>query len=761
MADATVASVDLPPPPPETTEDDSGLSIPPLDTAFFSQNLVDDDGDNQRGFPIDDLDFDFDLDDLWLPSSDDLDDLLNTDPLQDFDAEPGPDSNFCQFAPNLDQLHAFFKSTSSELRHVSGDGDLLGDRSPNGSGILNSSSSGLESKQISGYLNVPSPESNGSNREIHEICGGNANELNCPSPESRSSGNCGSNVSEDSNNCVTRKKDCGDLLNNTVESRINKSRKSDFNSENNGNTNTKVGSSNEEEKKKARLMRNRESAQLSRQRKKHYVQELEDKVKMMHSTIQDLNAKVSYFMAENATLRQQMGGGAVPPPPMAPPPGMYQHPAMMYPWIPGASPYMIKPQGSQVPLVPIPRLKPQQAAQAPKGPKKAESKKKEGPKTKKVAGVSFLGLLFFIMLFGGLVPMINMRYGGVRESLMAGESLVGGGYYEKHHGRVLMVNGTEYGEKYGDVREYNCKRGHDSGGKPSAYEFVQLGNGSEPLVASLYVPRNDKLVKIDGNLIIHSVLASEKAMSSHGEHGGETGLAIPGDLGPPIPVPGMGRNGARYPHLRALGSGSTDKERRNSKATDGRLQQWFREGLAALAFCIYDNVATACCPSCLSLYLEIIACFLMRPMLSSGMCTEVLQFDVSPASASGAIVPATTSRNISKEQNQNSTHLRKGRNRRILRGLPIPLPESSHNISRQHTAQNSQKENLNRNNSTLPMVVSVLVDPREAADVDVDGVMGSKSLSRIFVVVLVDSVKYVTYSCVLPFMGSTPHLVSA
>ncbi|KAK4432042.1 bZIP transcription factor 17 [Sesamum alatum] len=768
MAEATVVAVDLPPPPPETTECDSGLSIPPLDTAFFSQQLVDDDGDNQHDVVIDDLDFDFDIDDLWLPSSDDLDDLLNTDPLQDFDAEPGSDSNFSQFEPNLDQLYGFFKSTSSELRHIYGDGDFLGDRSPNGSGILNSASPGLESNQISGYLNVQSPESNGSNRGIPENCGGNADVLDCPSPESQSSGNCGSNVSENSNNNVNRsvsspgnsnnsssrtgvvdqkikleepsknkvnssllkrKKDCGDLLNNTVESRINKCRKSNFNSENNDNTDAKAGSSEEEEKKKARLMRNRESAQLSRQRKKHYVQELEDKVKMMNSTIQDLNAKISYFMAENATLRQQMCGGAVPPPPMVPPPGMYPHPAMMYPWMPGAPPYMVKPQGSQVPLVPIPRLKPQQPAQAPKGPKKAESKKKEGPKTKKVAGVSFLGLLFFIMLFGGLVPLVNMRYGGVRESLMGGESYVGSGYYEKHHGRILMLNGTEYGEKYGDIRDYNCKRDHDSGGKPSSYEFVQVGNVSEPLVASLYVPRNDKLVKIDGNLIIHSVLASEKAMSSHGERGGETGLAIPGDLSP-IPVPGMGRNGARYSHLRALAAGSTDKENKNSKATDGRLQQWFREGLAG-------------------------------PMLSSGMCTEVFQFDVSPVSASGAIVPATTSRNISKEQNQNSTHLSKGRNRRILHSLPIPLPESSHNISRQHTGQNSQKENLNRNNSTLPMVVSVLVDPREAADVDVDGVMGTKSHSRIFVVVLVDSVKYVTYSCMLPFKGSAPHLVTA
>ena len=57
------------------------------------------------------------------------------------------------------------------------------------------------------------------------------------------------------------------------------------------------------------------------------------------------------------------------------------------------------------------------------------------------------------------------------------------------------------------------------------------------------------------------------------------------------------------------------------------------------------------------------------------------------------------------------------------------------------------------------MIVSVLVDPREAGDGDIDGMMKPKSLSRIFVVVLIDSVKYVTYSCVLPRAG--PHLVTA
>lgn len=148
------------------------------------------------------------------------------------------------------------------------------------------------------------------------------------------------------------------------------------------------------------------------------------------------------------------------------------------------------------------------------------------------------------------------------------------------------------------------------------------------------------------------------------------------------------------------------------------------------------------------------------------MCTEVFQFDVSPAP--GSIIPATSVQNISAEESgQNSTtNLNKVKNRRILHGLPIPLPGTGHNITKEHGGPNSQKESpQNRNNSlsssSSSMVVSVLVDPREASNGDGDGVVGPKSLSRIFVVVLLDSVKYVTYSCVLPLMGSSsPHLVT-
>lgn len=141
------------------------------------------------------------------------------------------------------------------------------------------------------------------------------------------------------------------------------------------------------------------------------------------------------------------------------------------------------------------------------------------------------------------------------------------------------------------------------------------------------------------------------------------------------------------------------------------------------------------------------------------MCTEVFQFDVSPASSPGAIIPASTVSNVpAGHRRNNATRLNKGRNRRILHGLPVPLPGSNYNITEEHVRKNSQKESFQGNKSS-PIIVSVLVDPREGGDSEVDGMIKPKSLSRIFVVVLLDSVKYVTYSCVLP-RSSGPHLVT-
>ncbi|XP_058080060.1 bZIP transcription factor 17-like [Magnolia sinica] len=521
----------------------------------------------------------------------------------------------------------------------------------------------------------------------------------------------------------------------------------------------------EEDKKKARLMRNRESAQLSRQRKKHYVEELEDKVRSLHCTIADLNGKMSFIMAENASLRQQLSGGSVCPP--QPPPGIYPPPPMVpmhFPWVPCSS-YPLKPQGSQVPLIPIPRLKPPQPASVLKA--KAERKKAES-KTKKVSSVSFMGLLFFLLIFGGLVPVVNLRYGGNRSSVSGGIDFVNDRHEGHSQGRVLTVTGHNGSDVSDEFELYNSNAGfgkHDleridretnvkqkERGPlplPGSEGFGLPGNASEPLVASLYVPRNDKLVKIDGNLIIHSVLASERAVaSSHAaarkksnkptvpsDKGADrTGLAIAGNVASAFAFSKPGRDVEGHSHMyrsaterpRALASGSRDAYGDNMKsaATDGALQQWFREGLAG-------------------------------PILSSGMCTEVFQFDVSPASANpGAIIPARPVANVSGEHPPNSARPSKMKNRRFLYHPLIPLNGTTLNRTGENATKPPDGSTHFQSNKSVSssMVVSVLVDPREAGVSN--RMMRPKSLPRIFVVVLLDSVKYVTYSCVLPLKGA-------
>ncbi|XWS65285.1 hypothetical protein CRYUN_Cryun05aG0080300 [Craigia yunnanensis] len=666
------------------------LAIPPMDPLYLFSDL---------GFPVDDNDdfqltFD-DLDQFYFPS--DSAHML----MRDSSVTPGS-------TPESD-VERFLNSSSLELDSCNGP-----DSSGNSHSPVSSLGSGNCGSAVSEATNVTSPDSG--NIVDQKI---NVEEM------------CKRRVSK-------RKKNNGE----TDSIKCRRSSLPTVNDSNSNSNNNSNALSEEEEKKRARLMRNRESAQLSRQRKKHYVEELEDKVRTMHSAIADLNNKVDYFMAENATLRQHLttGGGAggagmCPPQPLPIP----MYPPMAYPWMPCAPPYLMKPPGSQVPLVPIPRLKPQQQ------PITASKAKKNESKTKKVASVSLLGMLFFLLLFGGLVPIVNVRY----DNTPVGSGFVGDGFYEVHRGRVLRVDSHLNGsndsrdavfsyEKF-DVGNRVHGSGSESGveQKETGAHSVPgyMGNGSEPLTASLYVPRNDKLVKIDGNLIIHSVLASEKAVASHRASqikNKETGLAIPKNFSPALAIPDAIENGEKHSReyinraerQMALSSGSADtlKDHFRSTAADDKMQQWFREGVAG-------------------------------PMLSSGMCTEVFQFDVS---APGAIVPASSVTNVSAEHGQNATQ---GRNRRILHGHPVPLSGSDLNITQQHVGRNSPKQNFQRNKTASSMVVSVLIDPREAGDGDMDDMIVQKSLSRIFVVVLLDSVKYVTYSCVLPRSG--PHLVTA
>ncbi|XP_042481313.1 bZIP transcription factor 17 [Macadamia integrifolia] len=735
---------------PNLPADYDPLPLPPLDYDYFDDDLnLPEDFAANLGFDGDLGDIDFTLDDLILPPEDE--------------------------------------------GYVTGDrSDSLSwqnSKATDGSGV-SSSSGGFD---VAAILNSPSPETGSCNRgfscavssEEFGGCGsGGEKGLNSLSPDSgccdggqsgciSSSPNSSNNTSdivvdqkikseEVANGYLAKRKKAKEDCN--TDPRSSKFRRSE-------NVNSVLSNGTldeEEEKKKARLMRNRESAQLSRQRKKHYVEELEDKIRSMHSTIAELNSKVSFFMVENTSLRQQLSGGGICPPPSGiyPPPPMAP---MAYAWVPYAS-YPVKPQGSQVPLVPIPKLKPQQSTTKAK---KIESKKGE-TKTKKVASVSLLGVLFFMFLFGFLVPFVNVRYGVNEEAAVnSGLQFSSNGVYGNHQGRVLTVMGRgnksdpDVGVRLSTKKSYltgvdgkssrykrDGSEGVDSEVKQNLGESqnLPLRNASEPLTASLYVPRNDKLVKIDGNLIIHSVLASEKAMkSSHASselkrdkatvsparEARETGLAIAGKLPPVYGVAQAGRNSERHHHSfrnqndrrRALASGSGDTYKDNSKlsSADGSLQQWFREGLAG-------------------------------PVLSSGVCTEVFQFNISPASVNAAaIVPVTS---VANATTANPPHSGKRKNRRILDRSTIPLARSSQNKTEEHVGRNSSGGNFEGNKSVSPLVVSVLVDPREASDVDGDGVISSKSLSRIFVVVLADSVKYVTYSCVLPLKGSGPHLVT-
>ena len=70
--------------------------------------------------------------------------------------------------------------------------------------------------------------------------------------------------------------------------------------------------------------------------------------------------------------------------------------------------------------------------------------------------------------------------------------------------------------KYWVVTEQELKfnqQGKGSQHLNDSDESIKLGNASELLVASLYGPRNEKLVKIDGNLIIHSSWFARKLWS--------------------------------------------------------------------------------------------------------------------------------------------------------------------------------------------------------------------------------------------------------
>lgn len=382
------------------------------------------------------------------------------------------------------------------------------------------------------------------------------------------------------------------------------------------------GTEEEEEKRRAKMMRNRESAQLSRQRKKQHVDELEEKVRMMHSTINELNSKISYLMAENASLRQHA------PPTGYPPPGAFA--PLHFPWIPG---YALKPQGSQVPLVAIPRLKPQLATPAPKA-KKSVSKKSES-KTMKMASVSLIGLFVTMLMVCGALPGVNFWNGGNEIDLGHSKYRI----LKPTEGRILNVrghpsalnntrevvtcNGKQDFREGGGIDRVTGSRCEDIKVTPglepkrsspwsSGAEAVsaQSHNSSENLPALLYLPRNGKHVKINGNLIIHSVLASEKAMQQakarQSSQVKETGLAVSGKVLSPFSVANTGKKVDQQTNsYKTIDSDNTYASNLKSTSADGALQQWFQEGMTG------EHILSSCHFSYKSLINLVNLCFFL------------------------------------------------------------------------------------------------------------------------------------------------------
>lgn len=118
---------------------------------------------------------------------------------------------------------------------------------------------------------------------------------------------------------------------------------------------------------------------------------------------------------------------------------------------------------------------------------------------------------------------------------------------------------------------------------------------------------------------------------------------------------------------------------------------------------------------------------------------------MSPEANPGAVVPASSARNISSTNHQsNSNQLTERTNNKNLHSLPNVATMTEEHMESKYT-----KYSYDGKRSSV--VVSVRIDPKESPDdKGSDGIMGSKALPRIYVVVLLERVRYVTYSCVIP-----------
>ncbi|CAM6059296.1 unnamed protein product [Sphagnum tenellum] len=559
--------------------------------------------------------------------------------------------------------------------------------------------------------------------------------------------------------------------------------------------NKEEGGEDDSGKRQARLMRNRESAQLSRQRKKVYVSELEGRLRTMAATVAELNATISHLTAENVNLRRQLGY-YYPPPGICPRPGVPMVgqqvlPMTPYPGMVGGRP--IYPAG-QVPSLPIPRLKTQPPpARTSKrsnvlGSKEETSgdKKRARRKLAAAASVAVMSLLCVAMLLGpfndtqiisgpGWTPLEEGEYGPEREGITRIYSsrpsdrkktkIIN---LEKKGARMEAGTRSPWQQLLGMNSSVSTSSERGSQGQPDCFGPLEAPifvgstfpvNMTEPFAASLFVPRDNRLVQVNGNLIIQAVMAGDKAaMQSSGKTrkaGIKKGKALK-----TVSTKALEAKGARLPTQAVLVAdkavAANQKSQHGNSNTvpsvvqPGSLQQWVMGGLQG-------------------------------PVLTTGMCTELFQFDTSPVTSapseeSSNAAAKDVAESVASEAAQGNTHNNASsknsvplmpQSRRNPFAVPLPPTSPSGRVSGAKNGSDPTVEKLVREQlhqqgemgNQSSMVVSVLAGPQEFADTSRR--KGAKGMSRIFVVVLVDGVKYVTYSCVLPSTGPQPHIVTA
>lgn len=584
----------------------------------------------------------------------------------------------------------------------------------------------------------------------------------------------------------------------------------------------------EVQKRQARLMRNRESAQLSRQRKKYYMDELEGQLRTMAATVAELNATIAHLTAENVNLRRQMafyfsasGGGGTGT----------QIPGGVAPLVPGSIPpvgvmgscYVSYLPGMPAPPVPIPKLKTtcglssgsqgkkkpvlaQKPSSNPQGGDISRSQKKTKKSTPK-APVAALALFCLVMVVGPFWPMdggigassswfgVGRRkaneggFENTEEVERYGDERVRGG------GRVLMaaeerewVNSSRIEEmdprgsgeriqiRAGKSLEFLGKKLWNAGVK----DVRQSGCLTEgvtnktvaavPIAATVELKRGDEMIRIDGSLIIQAVMAGNQAAIRVGKERalvkmarGPVGGAQEVPLLPKTPenVQGDEKKVIELKKLKAMAllamGGDASLHKKQSKAPinallPGRHTKTIDDGTASGTWLPKGS------------------------FLSSETCVELFQFDTSPSNPSPSSTPLNKTYSPGHHEgplpptnpkpqiasNNETLNERRTLHRRFgVRGssYAVPLPpvsgggvkvtEESKKGFRNHVGTKiSEAENISYINpveeqSSSSIVVSLLANPEE----DVDG---TSELPRVFVVVLVDGVRYVTYSCTLP-----------